>query len=104
MTSSPGCTQHRMAVIGGYWFNPFCIACVTASTSAGSQSKSGKPCPRFTAFFSAANADITVKTVVPTRGKRDWGTMERTENTEAVDVSAGRCMGDKGANNLEIPL
>ncbi len=43
----------------------------TASTSAGSQSKSGKPCDRLTAPTSAASFDITVKMVVPTEGRRE---------------------------------
>src|SRR3954466_13096261 len=57
-----------MPVMGGYWFSPLVIASVTACTRRGSQSKSGKPCPRLTAPFSAASADITVKMVVPTAG------------------------------------
>jgi len=56
--------------IGGYWFKPERIALFTASSSAGSQSKSGKPWPRFTALCCVANADITVKIVVPTCGRR----------------------------------
>src|SRR5437899_6077772 len=44
------------------------MASVTAWMRRGSQSKSGKPWPRFTAPFSAASADITVKMVVPTAG------------------------------------
>jgi hypothetical protein len=44
------------------------IAAVTASSSFGSQSKSGKPWPRLTAPFSAASADMTVKMVVPMAG------------------------------------
>src|ERR1043166_7903593 len=43
----------------------------TASTSAGSQSKSGKPCERLIAPRSAASFDITVKIVVPTLGSLD---------------------------------
>src|SRR5688572_23362145 len=43
----------------------------TASTSAGSQSKSGKPCERLTAPTSAASFDMTVKIVVPTAGSRE---------------------------------
>lgn len=54
--------------MGGYWLWPARMAWYTASTSAGSQSKSGKPWPRFTAPTSAASADITVKMVVPTSG------------------------------------
>jgi hypothetical protein len=56
--------------IGGYWFSPERIAVFTASSSAGSQSKSGKPWPRLTAPCCAASADITVKMVVPTAGRR----------------------------------
>src|SRR5450755_4176957 len=59
-----------MPVIGGYWFRPARIAASTASTSFGSQSKSGKPWPRLTAPCSRASADITVKIVVPTVGNR----------------------------------
>jgi hypothetical protein len=44
----------------------------TASTRAGSQSKSGKPCERLMAPVSAASFDITVKIVVPT-----FGSLER---------------------------
>src|SRR5450759_2644400 len=58
-------------IIGGYWFKPCCMAAVTPSTSLGSQSKSGKPWPRLTAFFSAARADMTLKMVVPTLGNLD---------------------------------
>jgi len=64
--------------MGGYWLWPACMARVTASTSAGSQPKSGKPWPKFTAPVSAASADMTVKMVVPTWGRREvrvgvWG-------------------------------
>src|SRR3954470_19931234 len=44
---------------------------VTASTSAGSQSKSGNPCDRLIAPRSAASFDMTVKIVVPTLGSFD---------------------------------
>ena len=57
-----------MPGMGGYWLRPVVMACVTAPTKAGSHSKSGKPWPRLTAFFSVANADMTVKIVVPTAG------------------------------------
>src|SRR5450432_2701757 len=57
-------------VIGGYWLRPARIAASTPSISAGSQSKSGKPWPRLTAPRSSASADITVKIVVPTSGRR----------------------------------
>src|SRR5256885_13833586 len=56
--------------MGGYWLWPACMAAVTASTSLGSQPKSGKPWPRFTAWCSAASADMVVKMVVPTWGRR----------------------------------
>jgi hypothetical protein len=56
--------------IGGYWFRPSRIAEFTASTRRASQSKSGKPCPRLIAPCSAASADITLKIVVPTWGRR----------------------------------
>ena len=57
--------------MGGYWLWPACMARVTALTSSGSQSKSGKPWPRLTAPVSAASADMTVKMVVPTLGRRE---------------------------------
>ncbi len=44
------------------------MASLTQATSLGSQSKSGKPWPRLTAFFSVAKADMTVKMVVPILG------------------------------------
>jgi hypothetical protein len=47
------------------------MCAATASTSAGSQSKSGKPCDRLIAPRSAASFDITVKIVVPTLGSLD---------------------------------
>src|SRR5436190_7875233 len=59
-----------MPAIGGYWLSPERIAASTASSSRGSQSKSGKPWPRLTAPRSCASADITVKIVVPTVGRR----------------------------------
>src|SRR6187200_2947269 len=59
-----------MPAIGGYWLRPDRIAASTASSSLGSQSKSGKPWPRLTAPRSCASADITVKIVVPTVGRR----------------------------------
>src|SRR6478735_1589112 len=59
-----------MPAIGGYWLRPERIATSTASSSFGSQSKSGKPWPRLTAPRSCASADITVKIVVPTVGRR----------------------------------
>src|SRR3954451_9271427 len=54
--------------MGGYWFRPCRMASDTASSSFGSHSKSGKPCPRLTAPRSVASADMTVKMVVPTAG------------------------------------
>src|SRR5687767_6614054 len=44
----------------------------TASTKAGSQSKSGNPCDRLMAPVSAASFDMTVKIVVPTEGSFDF--------------------------------
>ena len=49
---------------------PACMARVTPSSRAGSQPKSGKPWPRLTAWCSVAKADMTVKMVVPTCGRR----------------------------------
>jgi hypothetical protein len=46
------------------------MARLTLSIKAGSQPKSGKPWPRLTALCSAASADMTVKMVVPTWGRR----------------------------------
>src|SRR3989344_2466228 len=59
-----------MPGMGGYWLCPACMAAVTAVTSSGAHSKSGKPWPRLTALCSVARADITVKMVVPT-----WGSL-----------------------------
>ena len=58
--------------IGGYGLWPSRMASVTWPTSAGSQSKSGNPWPRLTAPTSCASADMTVKIVVPTWGRRLW--------------------------------
>src|SRR5688572_23792421 len=63
-----------MPAIGGYWFWPGRIAAATASRRRGSHSKSGKPWPRLTAPCCWASADITVKIVVPTEGRRDCRT------------------------------
>ena len=57
--------------IGAYWLRPSRMCRATASTSSGSQSKSGNPCDRLIAPTSAASCDITVKMVVPTDGSRD---------------------------------
>src|SRR3990167_7002265 len=59
-----------MPGMGGYWLCPARMAWCTASIRVGSQSKSGKPWPRFTAPCSAASADMTLKMVVPTWGRR----------------------------------
>src|SRR5438105_2735072 len=71
-----------MPVIGGYWLWPARIAVATASTSAGSQSKSGKPWPRLIAPVRAASADITVKMVVPTLGSR----LAPTRSSEVIGL------------------
>src|SRR3954470_20219121 len=57
--------------IGAYWLRPSRMCRATASTSAGSQSKSGNPCDRLIAPRSAASFDMTVKMVVPTFGSFD---------------------------------
>src|SRR5579885_1190435 len=57
-----------MPLIGAYWLRPSFIARVSASRRFGGGSKSGKPCPRFTALCSSASWLITVKMVVPTLG------------------------------------
>src|SRR5690242_5338389 len=82
-------------VIGGYWLRPRVIASVTAWTSFGSHSKSGKPWPRLTAPVSVASADITVKMVVPTAGSLVRTSGVRTERVSeliVVDV-AGHGLG-----------
>src|SRR5207253_2478264 len=88
-----------MPAIGGYWFRPLAIASVTDCTSRGSQSKSGKPWPRFTAPFSVASADITVKMVVPTAGSFVWSAGVRASRVSeliVVGVPAHR-LGDQVA-------
>ena len=65
------------------------MASVTWSSSAGSQSKSGKPWPRLTAPVSCASADITVKIVVPTFGRR-LVTVGVRAGVEAVQASWSR--------------
>src|SRR5664279_4772408 len=75
-----------MPGMGGYWFSPRVIASVTARTSSGSHSKSGKPWPRFTAPCSVASADMKVKMVVPTAGNLLW--MGGVRGTRDVMVNA----------------
>src|ERR1700754_125183 len=53
---------------GAYWLCPPAIARVRASRRGSGVSKSGKPCPRFTALCSTASWLITLKMVVPTFG------------------------------------
>jgi hypothetical protein len=57
--------------IGAYWLCPARIAAVTASTSAGSQSKSGNPCDRLIAPCSLARRVMTEKMLMPTSGSFD---------------------------------
>eukprot|EP01137_Pigoraptor_chileana_P035362 Opistho-2@29247 len=59
-----------MPVMGAYWLWPARMAVSTASIRAGAQAKSGKPWPRLTAPCWAARADMVVKMVVPTWGRR----------------------------------
>ena len=47
------------------------MAALTAAIRAGSHGKSGKPWPKLIAFDSLASADMIVKMVVPTCGKRE---------------------------------
>ena len=54
--------------IGAYWLCPARIASAARSTSAGSQSKSGKPCDRLMAPWSVARRVMTVKMLVPVPG------------------------------------
>src|SRR5262245_56052169 len=54
--------------MGAYWLLPPRIAAETASTSAGSQSKSGKPWERLMAPCSFARRVITAKIDTPTSG------------------------------------
>src|SRR6185436_9145767 len=65
------CRSAGTPCIGAYWLRPSRMYRATASTSAGSQSKSGNPCDRLIAPRSAASFDITVKIVVPTLGSFD---------------------------------
>ena len=50
---SYGWRRPGMPAMGGYWLWPALHGAVTASVSAGSQAKSGKPWPRLTARCSA---------------------------------------------------
>ncbi|MNT44102.1 hypothetical protein D3C72_1806130 [compost metagenome] len=84
-----------MPGIGGYWLWPAAMAAVTSSSSFGSQWKSGKPWPRFTAFFSAASVDITVKMVVPTAGSLVVISGVRGEDEGVAVLMVGR-RGEKG--------
>ncbi|MNL67395.1 hypothetical protein D3C87_1919750 [compost metagenome] len=85
--------------IGGYWLWPARMAPATASTIFGSQSKSGKPWPRLTAFFSMARADITVKMVVPTAGRREGGGVSGASVVSADMLRAYRC----GKRRARVP-
>src|SRR4051812_43399689 len=88
-----------MPGMGGYWLWPWRIASLTASSSRGSQSKSGKPWPRLTALLSAASADITVKIVVPMDGNLvARGGVRSVPMSEIVVIAvAGHRLGDQVA-------
>jgi len=55
-------------LIGAYWLWPARMALPNSSTRRSGTAKSGNPCPRLTARYSAASCDMTVKIVVPTLG------------------------------------
>ncbi len=57
--------------ISAYWLAPACMCFATSSNSAGGAEKSGKPCDRLMAPCCAARRDMTLKMVVPTRGRRE---------------------------------
>src|SRR6187402_1081250 len=65
--------------MGAYWLWPSRMAWATASTSAGSQSKSGKPCDRLMALCSLARRVITEKMLTPMSGS-----LEVTETAEVI--------------------
>src|SRR5947209_20614366 len=51
---------------GAYWlYCPACAACTRCIMISGGVSKSGFPCPRFSALYCCASVFISVKTVVP---------------------------------------
>src|SRR5262249_19616271 len=79
------CRSAGTPCIGAYWLRPSRMCRATASTSAGSQSKSGNPCDRLIAPRSAASFDMTVKIVVPTLGSLDASTLVCT----AVPILTG---------------
>ena len=56
--------------IGAYWLGFSSIARLAASLMNSGPSKSGKPCPRFTAWASTARVVISAKMVVPKGLKR----------------------------------
>ena len=59
--------------IGAYWLCPARMCRATASTSAGSQSKSGNPCERLMAPCSLASRVMTEKMLTPVPGSFDGG-------------------------------
>ena len=67
--------------MGAYWLWPSRMALATASTSAGSQSKSGNPCDRLMAWCSLASRVITEKMLTPTSGS-----LEVTATAEVMTV------------------
>ena len=65
-----GDAQLRAPTPGAYWLTPPWMALSAASLTASGPSKSGNPCPRFTALCLSARALNSEKTVVPKRETR----------------------------------
>src|SRR5690242_12939063 len=85
-----------MPLIGAYWLRPSFIARASVSRKFCGGSKSGKPCPRFTALCSSASWLMTVKIVVPTLGNfvsicmRDSSCEKRSDvSTRSVRIRDG---------------
>ena len=68
-------SQGGLPAMGAYWLCPASMALVTAARSASGVSKSGNPCATLSAPQADANADISVKMVVPTWGILDRGSL-----------------------------
>src|SRR5215831_12537408 len=88
--------------MGAYWLRPSRMCLATASTSAGSQSKSGKPCDKLIAPRSAASFDMTVKIVVPTLGSFDcsiWFVV--TAVLRITGDQEFRSLGDKSGSSKQ---
>src|SRR5690606_23121492 len=99
--------------MGAYWLWPPRMACSSSASNSAGGSKSGKPCERLMAPCCCASADITVKMVVPTWGRREgreWGktaAMGRKHSrggggavTEFAAVNRCPCSGQAGASSF----